>query len=122
MSDNLPAEWNQEVEEGIETIDVIDKDDLLGVPFLVTSIRITEGDFGLMAAAMIETAAGEQFVLVDGSTGIFRQLVGWLAKHRDRDELELGTWDVRFVARKGLRVSRYQNPAGEGISSTYYIA
>jgi hypothetical protein len=128
MSDNLPAEWNQGTEEGIETVDVAGKEDLVGMPFLVTSIRISEGDFGPMASAHIELPDGTELVLVDGSTGVFRQLSGWLAKHRDDYDAngltgsQYGTWDVRFVARKGLRVSRYPNPNGEGISSTFYIA
>lgn len=122
MSQNLPAEWNQGAEEEIETVDVRDKSELLGTPFLMTSIRVSAGDFGPFFSVTAEDAQGESFVFNDGSTGVARQLSGWLAKHRDREADQTGTWDLRLVARKGLRSSTYPNPAGDGVSTTYYIA
>jgi len=122
MSDNLPVGWDQGLEDGVQTIELVKKDDLVGVPFLVHSIRVSQGDFGEMYTVEAEDANGGQFIFHDGSTGVARQLAQWLAGHRDRQDGQLGTWDCRFVARKGLRVSRYANPNGDGLSSTYYIA
>jgi hypothetical protein len=123
MSENLPAEWNQGAEEEIETVDIRKKSDLLAVPFLITSIRISAGDFGELFSITAEDATGDQFIVNDGGTGIARQLANWLAKHRDRsDPSQLGTWDLRLICRKGLRASTYPNPHGEGVSTTYYIA
>jgi hypothetical protein len=53
---------------------VIEKDKVIGVPFIVMEWRFNEGDFGEFCSAAIVTKNGDKFVINDGSTGIRLQL------------------------------------------------
>ncbi len=93
------------------------KQKLVGKPFIVTSIRVKNGSFGNPVARISGVLeSGRSFVMHDGSTGIFRQLVG--------DDGELTVALPLFVP-GGLRASSYEYTAPDGSTgpaTTYYLA
>lgn len=58
-----------------EVLNGNDKDRLLKVPFFILDFRFNEGDMGKFVSARIVTKASEKFVLNDGSSGIYAQLL-----------------------------------------------
>lgn len=88
-----------------------DKAELVGREFVITAIRHkANGDFGAFVSLSIVIAAtGEEAILNDGSTGIYKQVT------ENPPALPL-------LVPGGLRVSEYDNPKGTGRSKTYYLS
>jgi len=68
--------------EGIEIVSsedfgdgfsVASKDSLVGVPFLVLNMRWADGDHGEFVIIHVVTKTGVKGIVVDGSTGIYKQ-------------------------------------------------
>jgi len=68
--------------EGIEVVSseqfgdgfsVANKDSLVGVPFLVLNMRWADGDHGEFVIIHTMTKTGVKSIIVDGSTGIYKQ-------------------------------------------------
>lgn len=121
---NLPAEWNTGDAEVFDSGgNILDKKELIGAPFLIGEIRFQKGDFGPFVSVTAVNAANEEFVFNDGSTGVYRQLAGWARDRKlTKDEKpESGTYQVRLVCKRGLRVSEYEGPGGRP-ARTYYLA
>ena len=91
------------------------KDQLCGVGLAFISWLKSDGDFGDFLAARVVTEDGRKFVITDGSTGIYQQLMTF-AQERGR----MGG----LVAKNGLRRSDYTYTDSEGKERpavTYYI-
>jgi hypothetical protein len=100
------------------------KNVLVGVDFLIIQWRFNEGDFGddsEYVAAEIITKHKEKLVLIDGSTGIYRQLklVTGQRIARGNDHPNAG-----LLVEGGLRRSDYDKEVdGKQISATtYYLS
>lgn len=123
---NLPAAWGKDAEAfDAEGSDVRNKKELVGVPFLVGNVKFNKGNFGPFVSVKAVDTSNAEFVFNDGSTGVYRQIVGKLHKAGLLDEgitkPDMQEYDVRWVCPKGLRVSEYEGPNGKP-SMTYYIA
>jgi len=123
---------------------LVDKASMVGVPHIITSASFRKGTKGpdgiqrdfVSCEFTTITAAPIEAVYNDGSTGIRRQMVSYLASKGlipesyietpdtsiwvTDDEAD-PTFEIRFLAPRGLRVSTYSNDyTDEGI--TYYLA
>lgn len=76
-----------------------EKNQLIGVPFIIVNYRFFEGDKGHFTAVFLVTEDGRKLMLTDGSTGIRDQLEKWTALNGGRMRA--------MAAQKGLRVSTY---------------
>lgn len=126
MTKNTPALWaDQDADEFDGGSDIRDKRSLLGVPFLIGKVTFNRGDYGAFVSLTAVDAENNEFVMNDGSTGVYRQVVSYLHKKGmladDIDKPETGEHEVRLVCRKGLRVSEYEGPGGKP-ASTFYLA
>lgn len=76
-----------------------DKNKLSGKEFVLLQWRFTAGDFskGFVSAALV-TKAGEKYIITDGSTGIFSQLMTFSQEHQRFGGIKVPN---------GVRVSRY---------------
>lgn len=85
---------------------------LVGKPFTIIDWEENLEDFGWAAIVHLVTRGGKALFIVDGSTGIYEQL---------KDIRNKTGNTVMLECPKGLRVSDYDNPVGEGRSRTYYL-
>jgi hypothetical protein len=105
------------------TNELVDKADLVGVPFLVKNWRVNEGERGLFVSVEIVTEDDRNLVFNDGSTGVYRQLEG----NPDTGEAGLATRLGRrggIMCRQGLRKSEYDAVDAKGKpvhATTYYL-
>lgn len=83
---------------GFEVLNSDDKSRLVNVPLIVLDSRIHEGDQGMFCSLVIVTEQGARYVVNDGSTGIYAQVL----RLREKTEKE-GGWLIRH----GLRQSEY---------------
>jgi hypothetical protein len=89
-------------------VDLLDKAELIGVPFLLTGIKWTINDRDII----IVWVEGERedhstFTFTDTSTGVRAQIEAYAAVKGISTDAN-GDWhDVRLIAPKGLRVSTY---------------
>lgn len=117
--------------------EVADKESLAGRPFVLMSVRFSDGDFGPFAIAKIVTGENEHKVLTDGSAGIFRQLHNYITRTRQGELPESGVdYELGIHAVNGLRRSDYtydsetkrvlrdgDKPEGKAIpATTWYVA
>lgn len=124
MSTNLPAAWNTpEVDVFDGGADVRDKATLIGQPMMVGKVTFNKGDYGPFASITAVDPANEEFVFNDGSTGVYRQVVGYLQDKGliNVDKPDTGEYNVRLVLRRGLRRSDYEGPGGKP-AVTFYLA
>ena len=99
---------------GDEFGDVVKKEQLVGVPFLVVDVKFhNDGEFGPFAAILCLGNDGKRFVFTDGSTGVYRQLVELAERFDDRPL-------AGIACRKGLRASEYEKDGRKAV--TYYLA
>lgn len=92
--------------------DVVEKDTLLGQPFLIADVKFHTGDFGDYAAVLAVKLDGTRVVFTDGSSGIYKQLI--------RLEEQTGGRLSGIACRSGLRKSEYEKDGRA--ARTYYIA
>lgn len=95
---------------GLEVIE--DKGQLCGVEMVLLQWTFNTGDFGDFVSVTAVTKDNRKVVFNDGSTGILAQM------HKISESGKTGN----IYLRKGLRKSVYDNPNGEGKSTTYYLA
>ena len=64
----------------VESRDVVDKDNLVGIPFFVTGVTFRESSLSRGGYVSLEvlTVYNERMVINDGSTGIRRQVMAYL--------------------------------------------
>lgn len=94
---------------------VENKDDLVGVPFIVLSAKVRDGDHGPYMSAIIMLRDNSTLILNDGSTGIQTQLGAYL---------EAGM-AFPMLVKGGLRRSDYTYEDEDGNkkpASTYYLS
>lgn len=113
--------------EGVVTVDdyekLDDKEDLIGVPFMIVQFWFSEGEIvdpvsgNLREYATLKVVTKEtttkpsaKYTVVDGSTGIYKQL-----KEINK---RTGKWGG-ILARNGLRVSHYRYEGAP--ASTFYL-
>ena len=91
------------------------KDQLIGLPFVIIEFRRSDGDYGSFTSALVMTKNGDKFVVNDGSTGIHEQLSS-LAARTGRNK--------GIVCKRGLRRSDYEYADTDGTmkpARTYYL-
>lgn len=103
----MPTDWR-----------LVEKETLLGVPFLIHRFRFHDGganDEGEFVSVEVVTEDDRRLVFNDGGTGIYRQLVDWAAQSGRSGGL---------LVRGGLRVSEYEyfDDKGKGHQAkTFYL-
>lgn len=88
-----------------------DKDELVGVPFVITGIKLVDNSKGQFAVIRVVTQNDDLLVFTDGGTGVYRQAV----------ELVAAGHAESIMVSRGLRASRYTTRSGEP-ATTYYLA
>jgi len=106
-SDIFPDAWQDA--EVIEGVDLVDKAELLGKAFLITSVEFTENAQGVnFVYVSAEDVDGTRFQFNDSSTGVRQQIAHKLTlTGRDAAIESGGQVDLRLIAPRGLRVSEY---------------
>jgi hypothetical protein len=93
-------------------LDHLEKDSLVGVPFIITEARIREGKGGLYVFLHVLTKDGREGYVSDGGTGIPPVVDKWLS-----------SGDSQYLlASKGLRRSDYEATEDRPEGTTYYFA
>lgn len=117
----------------LDGLDLLDKSQLLDIPFRITSVRFVEGNNGIRRVEVdAEKRDGETFTFQDSSTGVKTQIEQFLAAKGLDAAIETGEpIEMNLVAPNGLRVSEYQvperGPNGQEIrgrfrqAKTYYL-
>jgi hypothetical protein len=124
---NLPSAWDAEGVEQLDGYDLIDKNELIGKPFLVTNIRFTTNERGVEYVYVDALdAAGDPFQFNDSSsTGVREQLVRHLTDRDKAGAVETGEdVPVRLAFFNGLRKSEYYVKDERGrdkLTRTYYL-
>ena len=95
----------------LEESSIAAKEKLVGVPFVIAAVTVRQGSFGRYLSAECVTKHNQHVILNDGSTGIFKQLVG------DNNEL---TTKLPLLVPGGLRASDYESEWGP--ARTYYLS
>jgi hypothetical protein len=108
----------------LEGADLLDKSELIGVPFLITGVKTTINSNDVITDWVEgEREDGTSFTFTDSSTGVKAQLDAYLAAKGQGGTID--EWvDVRLVAPKGLRVSKYTIKDERGKprdAQTYYL-
>lgn len=112
---NGVADATTEIGDGFELLD--DKDDLIGVPFIILTFSLHEGEHkrdgeNLKFVSMrIMTKGNRKFVVNDGGTGLAEQLVNYARRTGKAGGLGVP---------HGLRVSTYNHPV-HGPGKTHYL-
>ena len=100
---------------------MVEKDSLLGVPFLALQWKFAEGDFGSFVVVHAITAKNEKVVFTDGSTGIKDQFYGISEKRLSRGA---SNPYAGLAVEQGLRKSDYEVEVNGKPSkaTTYYLS
>lgn len=94
----------------LDGYDFVDKAELVGEPFRITSIEMYHNNTGILFAnVQAEKRNGDPFAFNDSSTGVLAQLSDYLTKRLGLIDGETPTegtvYPVSLVAPRGLRVS-----------------
>jgi len=113
--------------------DVADKNELVGVPFVILGMKFSEGEYGGNGFVIIHlvTKDGRKLIITDGSTGIRAQAEKYAARGLVagvvfRDGLIRS--DFRYVddktAANGIRIVRASDPefASSKPATTFYLS
>jgi hypothetical protein len=97
----------------IEGFDLRDKAELIGVPFVITSVRFETNARNVTLAYMTAMQRdGERFEFSDSSTsGVKAQIESYLLTRDSKVNVKGNTgeiFDVKLLAPNGLRVSKYE--------------
>lgn len=121
----MAINWN-DVEE-LDGLDLINKTELIDVPFLITGVHFETNNSGVQAAYIDGVREdGTTFQFYDSSTGIKAQIVSYLTEKELGHVLDSGeTAEVQLGVRGGLRYSDYETaPDARGKTRqarTYYL-
>ena len=97
----------------------LDKDSLVGVPFVILTAKTVNGDYGEMSVAHVVTGKPvkdqdgndvTKGLLIDGGTGVHSQLQNYIQVGKS----------TGLAVPKGLVKSEYDNEHGHGV--TFYLA
>lgn len=117
--------WGTGEAEVMAGVDLKDKAELEGVPFCMTGFKFTVNaqNIGYVYVEAEFEPGGARFMFNDASTGVRAQVDAYFAAKEVK--VELDKWyDVKIVAPRGLRVSRYEAMDGRGKpvqAKTYYV-
>jgi hypothetical protein len=116
-----PTTWDGA--EGLAGLDLIEKPNLLGVPFLITGYKFTYNEARRISYVYVEfetTPGGERQMFNDSSAnGVRLELEEFHAAKNDGKPFELDTWyDTRLLCPKGLRDSTYPAKDERGRDTT----
>ncbi len=120
----IPKEWQNA--DQLDGFDLIDKSNLVGVPFRISSVRFDQNAAGVSYVYCdAENAIGDTFTFNDSSSGVRAQIVAFLSS-RDMDSaVDTGVLvPMNLVAPRGLRVSEYEVRDDRGKTKnarTYYL-
>ncbi len=107
-TENLPASWN--TGDMLDGADILDKGELVGVPFRLTGVTFRSNDKGVQFAEFDgERADGSTFSFQDtSSTGVKAQIIAYLAAKGVDHVVDSGEWhDFSIVVPRGLRLSEF---------------
>jgi hypothetical protein len=103
-----------------------EKAELVGQPFMMTHLsfgRATSGYANVTVTALTKT--NERFTFMDGSTGVYAQLVRHLASKgtlpTDVTKPDTGEYPVKLIAKDGLVAHAYESPVDGRPIQTYYL-
>jgi hypothetical protein len=119
---NLPTAWGDA--EQLDGPNLLDKADLVGKPFRITTVYFTVNASGVAYVyADAENVEGETFTFNDSSTGVRQQLVAHLEKIGRGHIIASGEeQELNLVIPQGLRVSEYEIPGQKGKKArTFYL-
>jgi hypothetical protein len=131
MTTPLPSEW--EGSDVLDGLDILDKSQLVGVPFRTFGCAFKPNNEGVSICYIdAHRADGYAFTFLDSSTGVRAQVVKYLTEKGLDSVVESGEYaDFQLVAPDGLRVSEYdvpiKSPNGQPIpgktrqARTYYM-
>lgn len=110
LNNMFPGAWGEEPVEQLAGLDIVDKEELVGVPFLVTqvSFRSNTREVSFCTIDAIDKD-GNAFSFQDtSSTGVRAQIVRWLEDHDAEGVVASGEfYSLRLAFPLGLRVSRF---------------
>lgn len=115
--------WGSDVEI-LDGLELIDKAELLGKPFMIESVWFETGARTVeyvYVQAQFENGAG--FTFNDSSSGVFKQIEAFLRGKGSKPEIGQVV-PLRLVIPSGLRVSEYEvrdERGREKKSKTYYL-
>lgn len=112
---SVPQSWADA--DQIEGLDLVDKDTLVDVPFLITGCAFKVVENKRYCYVDVELVTGDRIMFQDSSsTGIQFQLINYL-KSKELDHVIDTEEPVNFrlVAPKGLRVSEYDRTDAEAL-------
>lgn len=117
-----PTAWGKEPITVLTGIDLTDKANLVGAPFLITEVWFTNQRNAYVWVDAIDIN-GDRFTFSDSSsTGIRKQIIDLVTDASDAGIVDTGAHkSMRIAVPRGLRVSEYDNPAGKGKAKTYYL-
>ena len=94
--------------------ELVEKDQLIGVPFFIYNIRFSKGigKAGEFVSVQVIDKDDRRMVFNDGGSGVYAQLVQWTEETGQAGGL---------YCPHGLRVSEYDHPE-YGHSKTFYLA
>jgi len=126
LPDHLIAAWGDGAET-IEGYEIVPKESLVKVPFLITQVKWRTNARGIvMVDVDAINAAGEPFQFNDSSSGILAQLETYLTGKGLKDKIELEeAVSLRLAVPGGLRGSTFQTKdrlTGKTVqATTYYL-
>ena len=92
--------------------EIVDKQTLVDVPFLIVDVKFNQGDFGEYAAVLIMLKDGSRAVFTDGSSGVCQQLL----RLQDMTDGRM----AGIAVRRGLKKSEYEKDGR--LAHTYWLA
>lgn len=124
--ENLPEAWDATGVVELAGFDLVDKKELLDVPFLITSVQFSTNERKIEYVYIDALRAdGSAFQFNDSSSGVRAQLVRYLESVDQGAVIETGDpYDVRIACMKGLRFSEYEVKDERGrakTARTYYL-
>jgi hypothetical protein len=123
-SANVPGVWG--TAEELTGIELVDKAELIGVPFCITAVWFTENQRSIEYAYVEGMRVdGTVFTFNDSSSGVKAQIESILqGKGVDTVPTEEAPYEFRLIIPKGLRKSEYEvkdERQRTKIAKTYYL-
>jgi len=118
--------WGKDAAEVLAGVDLVQKAEMIGVPFLITGFKFTHNPASNIGYVYVEfetSPGGERRMFNDSSTGVRQQMEEFAGAKGLKIELEKW-YDVRVLCPKGLRVSEYDTKDERGRDTkgrTYYL-
>jgi hypothetical protein len=109
----FPESWADA--EELAGYDLIDKYELIGVPFMIRAVRFETNKRGINFVYVdAERADGSAITFNDSSTGVRQDVVNYLTEKGKEAAIDTGErTPVAILVRRGLRVSEFETPVQE---------